>query len=267
VSGRWTALVARVLWYAIALYAGLAYVVERVLPVIDGPLAGTASLVVAREIAGLVVILALFAVADFGVSRAMRVLRDPRPPGDAVEPGYAFPAGVTIVVGAWLALFAFLAIVGLIFALTVDTFTENMTGALVAMAAAAIGSALATIVGYLKHASEQKDFDFAYVPWYFARPIMGLLLGLIFFLLLKAGLLATYPEIASENAAVNEWGIAGISALVGLFSKPAIEKLREVFNVLFRTDAERDDDLLNRLPEDERERVRPFLKAPTPADR
>jgi hypothetical protein len=122
-------------------------------------------------------------------------------------------------------------------------------------------------VGYLKHASEQKDFDFAYVPWYFARPIMGLLLGLIFFLLLKAGLLATYPEIASEDAAVNEWGIAGISALVGLFSKPAIEKLREVFNVLFRTDAERDDDLLARLPEDERERVRPFLKAPTPADR
>jgi hypothetical protein len=258
---------ARVLWYTIALYAGLAYVAERVLPLIGGPIYRTAGLLLAREVVGLIVLLLLFAVADLGLSRAIRVLRDQHPPGGVVEAGFAFPAGVTVVVGSWLGLFALLAIAGLLLPLSVDKLSENMTGALVAMAAAGIGSAVATIVGYLKHASEQKDFDLAYVPWYFARPLMGLLLGLIFFLLLKAGLLATYPGVATENAAVNEWGIAGISALVGLFSKPAIEKLREVFNVLFRTEAERDEDLLGRLPEDERERIRPFLRSPSPAEK
>lgn len=259
-SARPATIATRVLWYALALYSGLAYAVERILPF--GITGWSPRVVLAREIAGLIVILSLFVVADLGVGRAIRVMRDRKPADDT-----AFPAGVTVVVGTWLGIFSILAIAGLLYTLAVENLQPSMKGALVAMTAAGIGSAVATIVGYLRHASEVKDFELAFVPWYFARPLMGMLLGLIFFLLLKAGLLATYPQVATENAAVNEWGIAGIGALVGLFSKPAIDKLREVFSVLFRTEEERDEELLRRLPEDERERVRPFLPSPAAGEK
>ena len=85
------------------------------------------------------------------------------------------------------------------------------------------------VLGYLTHASIEKNFDVSYLPWYIARPFMGLMLGLLFFFLFKGGLLATLPGNSQD---LNDFGLAGIGGLVGLFSKNAIEKLREIFTRL-----------------------------------
>jgi hypothetical protein len=102
------------------------------------------------------------------------------------------------------------------------------------MFAAGVGSIITTILAYLQHASQEKDFDRAYAPWYVARPLMGLLLGLVFYFVFRGGLLATV-QTGVEGKELNKWALAGLGALVGLFSKNAIEKLREVFDTLFRT--------------------------------
>lgn len=155
----------------------------------------------------------------------------------------AFPAQETILVGVWLLLISLLSSIGLFLALAQPDWLiglippgnhrDTVSDALITMFAAAIGGTITTILGYLKYASEKKEFEVSYLPWYVARPIMGMLLGLIFFFLLKGGLLATLPSISQAN--LNDTALAGIGGLVGLFSKPAIEKLRELFNVLFAT--------------------------------
>ncbi len=45
-----------------------------------------------------------------------------------------------------------------------------------------------------------------------------------------------------------------------MFSKNAIEKLREIFNVLFKSEADLTDEVLKKLPDELRERVREKLK-------
>ena len=135
---------------------------------------------------------------------------------------------------------------------------------IVTLFAAGVGSTIATMMGYLEHACVKKDFDPAFAPWYVGRPIMGLLLGALFYFVLKGGLLATVSG-ADENGAMalNEYALAGLGGLVGLFSKNALEKLREVFDIFFATRGQvaqqASTDFLNRLPAELRERVQQFL--------
>jgi hypothetical protein len=65
---------------------------------------------------------------------------------------------------------------------------------------------------------------------------MGMLLGLIFYFLIRGGLLAVMGPSQEEITDLNNWGLAAIGALVGLFSRNAISKLREIFRTMFRTE-------------------------------
>ncbi len=170
------------------------------------------------------------------------------------EKGYAFPAPVTLIVGAWLLVFSLVAIALLLLSISppasVSSFMKlnfpnsaQLQGPLIMIFAAAAGSSITTILGFLEHASEKRDFSVAYAPWYVARPLMGMLLGLVFYALIRAGLLLTVPPSEHPGTTqLNEWGIAGIGALVGLFSKNAVEKLREVFSTMFSTRKASSDD-------------------------
>jgi hypothetical protein len=167
---------------------------------------------------------------------------------------------VTVNIAGWLLFLSALFLVGLFVALDRDSFLGGGEAryALLTMFAAGVGSMITTILGYLRHASVQQDFDPAFAPWYVARPIMGVLLGVIFYFVLKGGLMATVPDVSMRE--VNEFGLAGLGGLVGLFSKNAIEKLRELFNVLFKTQADMTDELLKRIPGELAEQVRSHLK-------
>lgn len=63
--------------------------------------------------------------------------------------------------------------------------------------------------------------------WYISRPIIGGALALMFFFLLRAGLVGGFP------VNVGDFGFAAISIIIGLLTTTAMKKIRDIFDVLF----------------------------------
>jgi hypothetical protein len=86
----------------------------------------------------------------------------------------------------------------------------------------------------------------SWVWWYILRGLIGLSLALIFYFVLRGGLLSAGTP--ADN--ISPFGIAAVSGLVGMFSKQATDKLQEVFDTLFRSDrpVDRADKLSNPVP-------------------
>lgn len=66
--------------------------------------------------------------------------------------------------------------------------------------------------------------------WFILRPFIGMPLALIFYFVVRGG----FFTLAADTNAVSSFGIAGLAGLVGMFSKQAIEKLREIFEDIFK---------------------------------
>ncbi|MDX1501538.1 MAG: hypothetical protein R3325_04180 [Thermoanaerobaculia bacterium] len=84
-----------------------------------------------------------------------------------------------------------------------------------------------------------RTFVTSWTLWYLVRPLVGSALAVIFYLVLRGGLLTA--NAGSES--LSYFGIAAISGLVGLFTHKAATKLSEVFDTLFRTTSEEADPL------------------------
>ena len=67
----------------------------------------------------------------------------------------------------------------------------------------------------------------SWLPMYIFLPFIGAGLAVVFYVILRGGL------FTGAAAAVNFFGFAAISALVGLFSPEAAEKLKQLFSTLF----------------------------------
>lgn len=119
--------------------------------------------------------------------------------------------------------------------LSAGEYGVQINEALVMMFAAGLGSSIATMRAFFGRACTG-NFSPSFVPWYPGRIVMGMILGLVFYFVVRGGLLFT---IGSANAGavdeLNIWGLAAIGAMVGMFSKEAIEKLREIFDTVFST--------------------------------
>lgn len=76
------------------------------------------------------------------------------------------------------------------------------------------------------------QFDAKWSWWYLLRPIVGPGLAILAYFALLGGLLGSNADTAD----LNPYGIAAIAGLTGLFSKKAIEKLEEVFEVIFKAE-------------------------------
>jgi hypothetical protein len=63
---------------------------------------------------------------------------------------------------------------------------------------------------------------------YLMRPLQGAALALIVYFTLRGGYLGQ-----DQRAPVNPYGVAALSALVGLFTRHAVSKLTDVFDTLF----------------------------------
>ncbi len=155
-----------------------------------------------------------------------------------------------VIVGPLLFLCAAGFVIGLLWRLLYD-FTNIPAGdtavsqrevneAIIMIFAGGLGSAVYAIRGYLKHACDLKNFDSIYIPWYPLWLLQGSLLGLIFYFAIRGSLLfitlnSGTGQTTGTNTpiALNTWSLAAIGALVGLFSKYAIEKLREVIIITF----------------------------------
>jgi len=76
--------------------------------------------------------------------------------------------------------------------------------------------------------------------WYYLRPFIGSGLALVFYTAIRGGFMSIATGSNSSASELNPFGIVGVSALVGMFSKAATMKLGEVFDTLFKTDKAKD---------------------------
>jgi len=246
---------AAILWYGLLAYLSLIILggpVHRAATAIRGWQDARGILDLVEALLGLVLLVVLFFLlaalvrwsSDLPRAGAAAPVADEKAKKKPPAAG-AFPAPVTVVAGVWLLVVAALSVAGLAILIAAPDWLEKLIGPirntdvedlLVTAMAGAVGGSVSTLLAYLKHASEDKNFDPAYLPWYVARPLLGVLLGLITFFLVKGGLLATLPEVAGKD--FNNLGLAGLGSLVGMFSKNAVEKLREVFHTIFSTHAD-----------------------------
>jgi hypothetical protein len=85
----------------------------------------------------------------------------------------------------------------------------------------------------------------SWIWWYVLRPYVGVPMAVLFYFVVRAGFLSSGVS-AGE---VNRFGIAAVAGLVGMFSMTAGDKLKELFDTLFKTDKQqRKDTLANPLP-------------------
>jgi NADH:ubiquinone oxidoreductase subunit 6 (subunit J) len=85
--------------------------------------------------------------------------------------------------------------------------------------------------------------------FYVLRPLVGSGLALLFYFAVLGGLFTS----SSNTSAINPYGVAALSALVGLFSKQATNKLQQIFDTAFSVpkgagDDARDDSIANPRP-------------------
>lgn len=121
------------------------------------------------------------------------------------------------------------------------------------IAAGALGSLIHTVTSFADYVGNRR-LSRSWIWWLVLRTPVGIALALLFYLVLRGGLIVpTLPgntQQANATQLLNPYGIAAISALAGMFSKQATDKLREIFDTLFRTQqpVERADPLAPATP-------------------
>jgi len=91
--------------------------------------------------------------------------------------------------------------------------------------AGGLGGSMYCLRAIYLHVSVKKDWDSAYRPWYFLRPIVSLCSGLVSFIFLKAGLMVLDSELHQE---ANFWGFYALAFIAGLNVDKFIEKIEEI---------------------------------------
>jgi hypothetical protein len=88
----------------------------------------------------------------------------------------------------------------------------------------------------------------SWIWWYVLRIFVGSALAVLFYFSIRGGLFGS-----PQSTDVNPYGFAALAGLVGLFSKQATDKLREIFDTAFRVapgygDDARGDSIVNPVP-------------------
>jgi hypothetical protein len=96
--------------------------------------------------------------------------------------------------------------------------------------------ALSGALGGLIHATRSlttyvgtRTLRWSWVPYYMLLPLVGMLGGTLFYVILRAGLFSPSTEVDQASP----FGFAAVAALVGLFSQQAMEKLRDLAGQIF----------------------------------
>lgn len=78
----------------------------------------------------------------------------------------------------------------------------------------------------------------SWLVWFLLRPLIGSCLAFIFYFILRGGLFTA----TTDGKSLNLYGFAAIAGLAGMFSKQATDKMREVFDSLFKSSRGYGDD-------------------------
>jgi hypothetical protein len=106
------------------------------------------------------------------------------------------------------------------------------------VAAGALGSLVHCITSFADYVGD-RSLKQSWVWYLVLRTPIGIALALLFYLVLRGGLIAPTLSEGGPNAhtatILNPYGLAAVAAMAGMFSKQATDKLAEVFDSLFRT--------------------------------
>lgn len=107
-------------------------------------------------------------------------------------------------------------------------FSQEQRVAILVVIAGAIGSTLHVATSFSKYLGNRKFYS-SWIWWYLLRPFIGGLLSLMLYFAIRGGIMVNGQGVSGMSI----YGILSISALAGLFSKQAIEKLGLMFNKFF----------------------------------
>jgi len=109
-------------------------------------------------------------------------------------------------------------------------------------------AALAGALGAFVHAATSfssyvgnRELKRSWGWWYGLRPFIGMVMGVLFYFFIRGGILG--PQATGNQ--ISAYGVAALAGLAGLFSKQAVDKLKDVFEHIFPTaeDTKRGDKL------------------------
>ena len=107
--------------------------------------------------------------------------------------------------------------------------TDEKHYLVIVLLAAALGGNIQASIEFaywVGHAQTKKSWAL----WYLMQPITGMVLALIVYFALRAGLLTA--SAGAEN--MNRYGVAAIAGLTGMFSDAAGRRLKDLFEALLR---------------------------------
>jgi hypothetical protein len=107
---------------------------------------------------------------------------------------------------------------------------------LLVLLAGGLGSYIHVATSFSYHIAK-RDFEPHWYWWYWMRIPIGATLALVFIMIIEGGL---FVAPAGNNDATPITSI-GIAALIGLFSRHALEKLSDIFDVIFNPREKKDD--------------------------
>lgn len=114
--------------------------------------------------------------------------------------------------------------------LVIDLWTEARFLALVALAGA-LGSYIHLATSFADYAGNRQLVK-SWQWWYILRPFIGSALALVVYFAVRGGLIA--GASGAEN--LSPYGLSALAGLTGMFSKQATEKLKEIFENLFKSE-------------------------------
>lgn len=108
------------------------------------------------------------------------------------------------------------------------TLSGEVTILLIVMLMGALGALVYTSTALAPRVAN-REFDSKWTLWYLVHPPLGSSMAVIFYVLLRGGLV----NLSVSTGGLNLYGVAAISGMVGLSSKEAAQKLKDLFATLF----------------------------------
>lgn len=109
------------------------------------------------------------------------------------------------------------------------TLSGEVTVLLIVMLMGALGALVYTSSALVTRVAN-KTFDSHWTLWYLVHPLLGSSLAVIFYVLVRGGLV----NLSVSTGGLNLYGVAAVAGMVGFSSKEATQKLKDVFNTLFQ---------------------------------
>jgi len=105
---------------------------------------------------------------------------------------------------------------------------------LIVLVSAALGSYVHLATSFADFLGNRKLVA-SWAWWYLLRPFIGMALAVVLYFVIRGGLVSG-PSSTSGAEILSPYGVAALAGMCGLFSKQATDKLREIFENLFRTE-------------------------------